>query len=272
MTTPRRAPWVSTAALADARALLLLTSLAACSHHGPSAPEPLRVAAAADLSRAFPELGAAFTQATGVAVTFSFGSSGQLARQVIEGAPYGVLASADVAFVDQAIAAGACDAASRAVYAEGRIGLWTPADGVAPAASLAALREPRFRRIAIASPEHAPYGRAARQALESAGVWAAVEPRLVYGANVLQALQFAQSGNADVAIVARSLALASGGRFVPIDPSAHRPLVQALTVCARGAAVAPARAFARFVASEPGRAILRRHGFTVPGMESQPVR
>lgn len=270
MTAPKTAPWVPSAALVETRALVLLAGLAACSHRAPA--EPLRVAAAADLSRAFPELGAAFTRSTGVAVTFSFGSSGQLARQVIEGAPYGVLASADVAFVDQASASGACEAASRAVYAEGRIGVWTASDGVSPPASLADLRDPRFRRIAVASPEHAPYGRAARQALEAAGVWADVEPRVVYGSNVLQALQFAQTGNADAAIIARSLAPSAGGRFAPIDAASHRPLVQALTVCARGASLAPARAFARFVASEPGRTILRRHGFTVPGMESQPVR
>lgn len=252
--------------------LLLALGLAACGTRSSRANEPLRVAAASDLSRAFPEVGAAFTRATGVRVAFAFGSSGQLTRQVIEGAPYGVLASADVAFIEQAISAGACEAGSRSVYAEGRIGLWTPAGGAPPPSSLAGLRDPRFRRIAIASPEHAPYGRAARQALESVGVWADVEARMVYGTNVTQAQQFAQTGNADVAIIARSLAVGTGGHFAPIDASTHRPLVQALAVCKRTASVERARSFARFVTSETGRSILRRYGFTVSGVESQPAR
>ncbi|MDB4929657.1 MAG: Molybdenum transporter, periplasmic molybdenum-binding protein ModA, partial [Myxococcaceae bacterium] len=121
------------------RALVLLAGLAACGGRRAEPVEPLRVAAASDLSRAFPEVGAAFTRATGHAVTFAFGSSGQLARQVIEGAPYGVLASADEAFVDRAVAAGACEAASRTVYAVGRIGLWTPAGAAPPPADLAGL-------------------------------------------------------------------------------------------------------------------------------------
>lgn len=254
------------------RPLLLALGLAACGTSRSKQEAPLQVAAAADLSRAFPEVGAAFTRATGFPVSFSFGSSGQLTRQLIEGAPYGILASADVGFIDQAIASGVCEAASRSVYAEGRIGMWTPTGGMALPATLAGLRDPRFRRIAIASPEHAPYGRAARQALEAAGVWTDVEARMVYGTNVLQTLQFAQTGNADVAIIARSLAISTPGQFTLIDRSAHRPLVQALAVCTRTASVERARAFARFVASEAGRTILQRHGFTLPGEELQPTR
>jgi molybdate transport system substrate-binding protein len=233
---------------------------------------PVRVAAAADLSVAFEELGRSFERQTGRRVVFSFGSTGLLARQLREGAPFDVFAAANVSFVDEVVAAGACDGATRAPYARGRIALWTRRGGVAPPATLADLAHPRFRRLAIANPAHAPYGLAAREALVRVGLWGAVERRLVLGENVRQTLQYAQTGNVDAAIVA--LALVVNDRenpWVVVDDTLHRPIEQALAVCVRGADREGGGAFARFVNAAGGRAVMRRHGFLLPGEQMVPT-
>jgi molybdate transport system substrate-binding protein len=247
---------------------LLAGALAGC-QRGPSqavSVAPVRVAAAADLTNVFRELGARFQASTGTPVTFSFGSTGLLAKQLREGAPFDLFAAADVAFADKVAQAGVCDGTSKALYARGRLAVWTRRGQVDPPASLAALADPRFKRIAIANPEHAPYGRAARQALEAAGVWAAVAPRLVLGENVRQTLQLAETGNVEAALVA--LALVVDDRDNPwllVDEAAHRPIEQALVVCSGGANRRGAEAFAGLVTSAEGRQVLRRYGFVVSG-------
>lgn len=227
---------------------------------GPGAEKPpLKVAAAADLAKAFGELGAAYEKEHGQKVVFSFGSTGLLAKQIEEGAPFDLFAAANVSFVDEAVKSGACSDATKALYARGRIVAWTK-DGDAP--RMADLAAPRWAKIAIANPEHAPYGRAAKEAMQKAGVWDAVASRVVYGENVQQTLQFAQSGNADVAIVALSLAVVSGGKYAPVDPAMHAPLEQALVVCKGGPG---AREFAAYVNADAGRSVMRRYGFLLPG-------
>lgn len=248
-------------------ALAAAATGASCKGKGASAgpSEPLRVAAAADLAFAFKEIGAAFEKKTGAKVEFSFGSTGLMAKQIAEGAPFEVFAAANVSFVDDVVKTGACDGGTKALYAQGRIVLWSPKE--APAA-LDALADARWTKIAIANPEHAPYGRAAKQALTRAALWEKISPRVVYGENVQQTLMYAQSGNADVAVVALSLAKASGGSFTPIDPSLHAPLDQALVVCKgqkNGAHRKEAEAFSTFVASPEGREIMKRFGFLLPG-------
>ena len=154
----------------------------------------------------------AFTTATGQRVELTFGASGLLLRQVVEGAPFDLFVSADETMVDVAIVRGACLRDTRSLYASGELSLWWRRDlPVDPPASLGDLADARFRHIAIANPDSAPYGRVAKEALVAAGVWDAVAPRLVYGENVRQALQFAQSGNAEVALVGRALAVAERG-------------------------------------------------------------
>ena len=227
---------------------------------------PIHVAAASDLSEAFPELGKVFEKETGRKVTFSFGATGLLAKQVEQGAPFDVFAAANLSFVDDVIKAGACEGNTKAIYAQGRIVMWTKDGAAVVPSSLADLTRAEIVHLAIANPDHAPYGKAAKQALVKAGVWGAVEKKIVYGENVQQTLQFAQSGNADAAIVALSLATVSGGRATPIDPSLHEPLNQAIVVChgspeSKGSHEADARRFAAFVVSEEGRAILRKYGF-----------
>ena len=229
--------------------------------------EPLRVAAAADLALAFKEVGAAFEKQSGKRVDFSFGSTGLLAKQIAEGAPFDVFAAANVSFVDDVVREGACLGETKALYARGRIVMWSKDPWALPK-DIKDLEDPKYAKVAIANPEHAPYGRAAREALTKAGSWAAVEPRAVYGENVQQTLMFARSGNAEVAIVALSLAVTSPGNYTPIDPSLHAPLDQALVVCkggSKGAKTNEARAFVDYVGSDAGRAIMRRFGFLLPG-------
>lgn len=235
------------------------------------AGEPLRVAAASDLATAFPEVGKAFEAATGRKVDFSFGSTGLLSKQISEGAPYDVFAAANLSYVDEVVRANACDGSSKQLYAKGRIVMWSADRSLLPA-TLEGLRDEKLAKIAIANPDHAPYGLAAQQALTKAGVWADVKPRAVYGENVQQTMMFAQSGNAEVAIVALSLALehradARGG-WVLIDADLHAPLEQAMVICRGGSAgnkPNEARAFLDFVASDAGHAIMRRYGFLLPG-------
>lgn len=224
----------------------------------------VRVAAAADLGRALDELAAALRARTGIEAVITTGSSGLLARQIEQGAPYFLFAAASREYVERVVAAGRCDRATVAPYARGRLVVWTPPGAPAPA-SLADLAAPRFRRIAIANPEHAPYGRAARQALEKSGAWAQVEGRVVLAENVQAALQYARTGNADAAIVALSLAPAGdGGAVLRVDPALHEELEQALVVCGAGPEAEAARQLAALMAAPEGREILARYGFQPP--------
>lgn len=257
------------------RALLLglglLSLLSGCQREAPApatppAPPPVRVAAAADLSAAFEALGRQYREETGQEVVFTFGSTGLLARQLQEGAPFDVFAAANVSFVDQVVTAGACDGATKAPYARGRIAVWSKKGGVVPAAALADLGDARFARVAIANPEHAPYGQAAREALQSLKLWDTVQPRLVLGENVRQTLQFAQTGNVEAAVVALALVVHDRENpWVLVDDALHRPIDQALVVCNRGPSRAGGEAFARYVGSEKGRTLMRRYGFLLPG-------
>lgn len=244
---------------------LAALGFAARAHAG---AEPLKVAAAADLAQAFKELGAAWEKKSGDKVVFSFGSTGLLEKQLVEGAPFDLFAAANVSYADDAIKAGVCAADSKALYARGRIVIWWRKDSkVAPPRTLAELGDGRFVKVAIANPAHAPYGRAAKEALTRAGAWTAVQPKLVYGENVQQTLQFAQSGNAEAAIVALSLAMAApDGAYVTVDDKLHGAIDQALVTCGHDPArTSRARSFAAFMGSAEGRNIMRRYGFLLPG-------
>ena len=233
----------------------------ACKRDAP-AQDTVRVAAASDLSVAFKDIASAYEKKTGVKVVSTFGSTGMLAKQIAEGAQYDVFFAANVSFVDEVIKAGACDAATKAPYARGRIVVWTQGE---PPAKLEDLSDARFAKIAIANPEHAPYGKAAQQALEHAGVWETVKPKVVFGENVQQTMQYAQTGNVEAAIVALSLAIANeGGKFLLVDDAMHKPIDQAVVACARGGNAKGGSAFAAFVNGE-GRNVMRRYGFVLPG-------
>ncbi len=226
----------------------------------------VHVAAAADLALAFKELGAAYEKESGNEVVFSFGSTGLLAKQITEGAPFEVFAAANASFIDDVVKTGACFGDTKKTYATGHLVFWTKSEN-APKTP-AELRDARFTKIAIASPEHAPYGKAAKEALVKSGAWESVEKKMVYGENVQQAFQFADSGNADVAIIALSLAISAKGHYEPVDPALHAPLEQVLAVCNGGKKDAPrlsaAVAFVEFVGSPEGRATMKKYGFLLP--------
>lgn len=226
----------------------------------------LLVAGASDLRPAFEKLGRRFTATTGTKVTFSFGSSGQLARQIINGAPFDVFASADVGFVDRVLAAGIGDRTTKSTYAFGRLALWTP-PGSPQLSSVSELGDASIKRIAIANPDHAPYGVAAVQTLTSARIYDSVKNRLVYGENVSDAYRLGTSGNADAALVSLSVVLADakGGRYLIVPAEGHRPLQQALVVTATAPRSPSAKAFAALVRSKDGRSVMRKFGFLLPG-------
>ena len=243
-------------------ALVLSTALVGgCKPAPPKERETLQVAAAADLTLAFEELGKLYEARSGQKVTFSFGASGALAKQLSQGAPFDLFAAANSSFVDNAVQAGACDGASKASYALGHVVVWSKRGG-AVVHALSDLQSPDIKHIAIANPEHAPYGKAAREALTKAGLWPALESKVVQAENVRQALQFAQTGNADVAIIARSLvAIDDSGNQLAVDPALHAPIEQTLVVCKHGKDVEGARAFAKLALSSEGQALLKRYGF-----------
>ncbi len=248
-----------------AGALVLLGALAAPGTHGPAAERPeLLVAAAADLVFAFREIGPAFERAHAAKVTVTLGSTGQLAQQILHGAPFDVFFAANTAYVEDLRARGALLPGSVESYAQGQLVLATPRDRP-PLVNLRDLARDDVKRVAIANPAHAPYGMAAREALERAGVWGRVQPKLVYGENVGQALQFLQTRNVDAAIIALSVAQAPEVRHALIDQSLYRPIIQAAAVMARSRRPDLARAFIRFVNGPEGRPTMKRYGFLLPG-------
>lgn len=222
------------------------------------------MAAAANLQSAFTEIAALYQARTGQPVTLVFGSTGQLAQQIESGAPFDLFAAANIAFVEGLRDKGLVFDDSIALYAEGRIVLAVNRDAGVAATRLADLTNPALQRIAIANPEHAPYGVAAKEALQRAGVWAVIEPRLVYGENVRQALQFIQTGDAQAGIVALSVADTPEITWTLIDAGLHAPLRQALDVVESSSQPEAARAFAAFINGAEGRPIMQRYGFVLP--------
>jgi molybdate transport system substrate-binding protein len=217
---------------------------------------PLLAAAAADLAPLEPKLADLYHKTYGARLRFVLGSSGLLAAQIRQGAPYDAYLSANDQYVRDLAETGHLDPASITTYATGRLGLFAIQTQFR---SLEALASPRIRHIAIANPAHAPYGVAAREALERLGLWDRLKPRLVYGENVRQTLQLAESGNAEVALVAWSLVLNKGGVLIP--DAWHQPIRQAGGVVARSARKPDARRLFELLASPAGRDLLREFGF-----------
>ncbi len=227
----------------------------------------LTISAAADLSLAFQELGTLFEKETGTKVIFNFGSTGQLAQQIEQGAPVDLFAAANIDFVDGLERQGLILPDTKALYARGRITLWTRADSPLRIERIEDLARPEVKRIAIANPDHAPYGIAAREAMQSASVWQAIQPKLVLGENIRQTLLYAETGNVDVAIVALSLSKQGEGRWVLVPQELHNPIDQALAVIKSSPHEQEARRFAVFINGPEGRPIMRKYGFVLPGEE-----
>jgi molybdate transport system substrate-binding protein len=235
-----------------------------------AAGQEITVAAAADMSAALPELVAVYTKQTGQTVKFSFGSSGNLTNQIRNGAPFDILFSADEDYPKQLIADGLADKQTLYRYAVGRLVLWVP-NGLAldpQKMGMQTLVDPLVKKIAIANPEHAPYGRAAEAALKHFGIYEQVSGKLVLGENVSQAAQFMESGNAQAGLIALSHALAPAlkdkGRYWTVPLDAYPTLNQAAVVISRSKAQGAARKFLEFVRSPEAASLLASYGFSLP--------
>jgi molybdate transport system substrate-binding protein len=235
----------------------------------PAAAEQLLVAAASDLSYCIDELAAAFRkESPDTDLKVSLGASGNFYAQIRNGAPHEVFLSADMEYPAQLAKLGAADGATLTPYAVGRLALWTLDPKLDPAQGLALLRDPRVQRVAIANPDTAPYGRAAKAALVRDGLLDAVTPKLVIGENIAQTAQFVQSGNAQAGIVSysalRSPKLAGVGRHYLVPEAGMAPIEQGAIVTRAGAANPQALRFVRFLGTPAARAIFERHGFGLP--------
>ena len=242
---------------------------------GPAAESPaargkVRVAAAADMNAVLGELITRFGARHDVDVSVSYGSSGNFYAQLLNQAPFDLFLSADVSYPNQLAARGMTVPQSEFSYAVGRIVLWAPSGSPLDIEhdGLQALTAASIAHVAIANPEHAPYGRAAVAAMQAAGVYDRVKPKLVFGENVAQSLQFVQSGAADVGIVALSLAVAPNlkgkGRMFEIPASTYPRLEQGGVILKWAADVDAARALRGFMLSADGQAILKQYGFSLP--------
>jgi molybdate transport system substrate-binding protein len=237
--------------------------------------QPITVAAAADLTGALGEIAANYQKATGQEVKLSFGASGNLTSQIRNGAPFDLFFSADEDYPKKLVDAGLADANSIYRYAMGRLVLWVPASSSLDIEhrGLRSLLDPSVTKIAIANPQHAPYGRAAEAALKHEGIYDSVASKLVLGENVSQAAQFVESGNAQVGLVALSHALAphmkDKGRYWQV-PSADYPVLnQAAVLISKSVNKKRAQAFLEFVKSADVVSLLQHYGFSVGSEATQ---
>ncbi len=255
-----RRPAVRFASLALGLGLLLPTRVAA---------QDLRIAAASDLQAVFTVLASRFEQETRHPAGLTFGSSGHFFSQIQNGAPFDLFFSADIDYAARLEAGGLAEPGSLYRYALGRIVVWSRRDsGIDVRRGLAVLSDARVRRVAIANPEHAPYGRAAVAALRSANLYEKVRPKFVFGESISQAAQFIQSGNAEAGIIAFSLALAPAlrddGVYYEIPASLHPPIEQAVVVTRASGRKDVARQFIAFLKRPESIGLMREFGFTGP--------
>lgn len=231
--------------------------------------QELRIAAAADLKFAMEELSEKFEKHMGTKVSVTYGSSGNFFSQLQNGAPFDLFFSADLEYPRKLEAAGLTEPETLYLYAVGRIVIWMPVDAPVDVRKLGwkALLDSRVEKIAIANPDHAPYGRAAVAAMQKSGIYESVKTKLVYGENISQAGQFVQSGNAQAGIVAMSLAVSPAmreGKRWDIPENMHPAIEQAAIVLKDAKNKDAARAFLDFVKGSLGRATLAKYGFVIP--------
>lgn len=230
----------------------------------------LVVAAAADLSSALKDIAGNFEKKTGVKIQLSFGASGGLTQQIENGAPFDVFFSADMDYPKQLIAANDADATSLYEYAVGKLVLWVPADSPLDVErkGMDILLDPSVKKISIANPQHAPYGRAAVAALKHAGLYDRVADRIVMGENVSQAAQFVESGNAQAGFVAlahaRTPSMQGKGKYWEVPPDFYPSLAQGVVTISRSQHKKEARAFLDYIKTKEATETLRKYGFSIP--------
>jgi molybdate transport system substrate-binding protein len=239
----------------------------------PARGQEIAVAAAADLKFAMTDVAGQYEKQTGNKVNVTYGSSGNFFSQLQNGAPFDLFFSADIDYARKLDAAGLAEPGTLYLYAIGRITIWTPPDSKMDVTALGwkGLLDERVQKIAIANPEHAPYGRAAIAAMQKAGIYEEVKSKLVYGDNISQAAQFVQSGSAQAGIVALSLAISAGmkdGKRWDIPEDMHPPIEQAAILMKNAKNKEAARAFLDFVKSNGARATLAKYGFTFPAKKT----
>ena len=238
---------------------------------GLQAQQPLRIAAAADLEPLLPTVIARFEKQTGIHAQATYKSSATLAQQIINGAPFDLFMAADTGFPQRVIDAGLANESSPIPYAQGTLVLWARKDTPLLAGkplSLAMLSNPRLQSVAIANPQHAPYGRAAQAAIHNLGLEATLKPKLRVAENIAQAAQYAQSGNAEVGFLSLTSALtprlAADGTFIRIPASDYPPLRQAAVILKRGSNTRAAAGFLNFLREPTGRTMLATKGLLPP--------
>ncbi len=251
---------------------LIFSALVLCLSHFAFGAEELQVAAAADLQFVFPELIQQFQTASGHAVTVSFGSSGNFASQIQNGAPFDLFFSADRSYPEKLSAAGLIEPGSIYHYANGKIVLWTlKSSNIDVDQGLTVLTDPRVLKISIANPEHAPYGRAAVAAMKSAKLYEQLQPKLVMAENISQAAQFVDSGAAEVGFVALSLVIAPSvrekGNYFEVPANYYPPIEQVCVILKSSPNKKLAQQFIDFLKSPAAAGLLRRYGFEVPQRE-----
>ena len=229
----------------------------------------LTIAAASDMVYCLPELVQWFQKSVpGERIQTVFGASGSLSAQISHGAPYDVLMSADLRYPQELIQTGAAVEASLVRYARGHLVLWTNNPNISFERGMADLAQAGVRRIALANPETAPYGRAAKIALQQTQRWDSDPSRWVFGENIAQTMQYAETGHAEIAFLSRSLVfsskMAGKGRFQTIPDALYPPIDQALVVTRVGAGKPLAAQFAAFMQTGEARRILQRNGFSIP--------
>jgi molybdate transport system substrate-binding protein len=268
---------VSTSLIRVACASLVVLALAVPFLGAPSArsaaPQEtcfVTVAAASDLTYAMKEIAADFEKSAACSVKVSYGSSGNFQTQIENGAPFDVFFSADIEYPRKLEAEGLATPGSTYLYGIGKLILWVRNDSKLDVSKgLDALRDPSVKKIAIANPLHAPYGRAAEDALRKSGVYDSIKDRLVLGENISQTAEFAESGNADAGILALSLvlspALKDKGRYFQIADNLYSPIQQGVVVVRASKNQQSAQAFLDYIKTPAETAILERYGFVLPG-------
>ncbi|KMT22542.1 molybdate ABC transporter substrate-binding protein [Clostridium cylindrosporum] len=224
----------------------------------------LTVAAASSLKKAFTEIGSEFEKDNNSKVTFSFGATSTLAEQVINGAPFDLFVAANVKDVDKLIEKGALISDTKKLYALGLVGIATPKNSKVQVKTIEDLLNPEIKKIAIANPETAPYGLAAKNALETAGLWDKLKSKMVYGKSISETATLITTGNADAGFIALSLKDDKTLNFNLIDQKMHKPLNQAMAIVKASKNQELAKKFIEYVNSEKGKLIMNKYGFEAP--------